>query len=412
MFRILLARQGQTMENGTLVRWCKPEGQGFDIGEDLYEIETEKTIVPIQATRPGRLVRTLAQAGDTLPVGELLALAADPGEAATPAQIDAMVQGAPEYELSAGPSPASVASDTRPAPRTLIAAPKARALAMQMGIDLSTVSGSGADGAITADDVRHAAQAKIQGDGAPADPPPAIMGVPAGSVEAERTADSRITRTSPLSPIARSAIAALDKGAQVPQFTQGVLIDATALVERKRFAGDSLAYMDLFLDAIVRAAREVPEVLAQVSDREMHYFDAIDISIATDTDQGLLLAVLHDVAAMTTAARNAAWRSLVKRARLGKLLPGETTGGILALSNLGARGVDYGTPLLPAGHAAIVFFGSLEPRAMVVGDRIEARPTIHLGISYDHRAVDGVLGARFTSALRKALEAPVPPTGS
>ena len=376
------------MENGTLVRWCKQEGDFFDIGEELYEIETEKAVVPIHATRQGRVVRTLATAGDTIAVGALLAIAAERGEEASPDQIDSLLKGGARNDSAveapaASPTPPAGASN---APAAIAAVPKARALAKELGVDLSLVQGSGVGGAIMPDDVRRAADAARQrADAAAGDP--------------------RITRRAPLSPIGRSIVAALEKAAGIPQFTQGILVDATELV-RQKAAANTFTYMDYFLDALVRAGREVPDVFARVSEREMQYFGCIDISIAAATEHGLLLAVLKDAGSMTASERSRAWRALVERARLGRLSPLETTGGMVALSNLGARGVDYGTPLLPAGHSAIAFFGSIEKRAVVIGDALEARPTVHVSITYDHRVVDGVQGARFTTAVRRALESP------
>jgi pyruvate dehydrogenase E2 component (dihydrolipoamide acetyltransferase) len=397
MFRIVLARQGQTMESGTLVRWCKAVDDAFNIGDVLYEVESEKAVIEIQATRPGRLVRLQAVPDDVVPVGAVLAIAAEPGEELTAAAIDALAvapnEPGAESEESAKATPADGAVLPAVAPRAptaIVAMPKARALAKELGVDLSAVAGSGVDGLITADDVRRAAATRAASPAA-ADGPPG--------------ADARIARKVALTAIGRSVLAALERGAGIPQFTQGILVDATELVRRKDAAGDSLTYLDFFLDALVRAAREVPEVLARIADRELQYYADIDISIAAATDHGLLLAVLLDAGSQSLAERASAWRSLVERARGGRLTPREATGGLIALSNLGTRGVDYGTPLLPADHSAIVFFGSLEKRPIVRGDAIEARPSVHVAITYDHRVVDGVLGARFTTAVRRALEA-------
>jgi pyruvate dehydrogenase E2 component (dihydrolipoamide acetyltransferase) len=399
MFRILLARQGQTMERGTLVRWCKQEGEDFQIGEDLYEIETEKVIVAIQATRPGRLLRAVAAPDETVPVGALLAIAADPNEKVSGPQIDALIRtGSDEPFIEAVHTHESQAEASAPRlAQTIAALPKARALAKELGVELSAISGSGAEGVITPDDVRLAARSRP------------VVSAQIGSSErtaTETPTDSRVIRSVALSPIGRSIFRALERGTLVPQFTQGILVDATELVRRKKAARGELTYMDFFLDALVHAAREVPDVLARASEREIHYFGSIDISLAVATESGLLLAVLRDAGATTITARSPAWRSLAERARSGRLSPTETTGGIIALSNLGTRGVDYGTSLLPADHAAIVFFGSLQKRAIVIGDTLEARPTVHVSVTYDHRVVDGILGARFTTAIRGALEGP------
>jgi pyruvate dehydrogenase E2 component (dihydrolipoamide acetyltransferase) len=119
--------------------------------------------------------------------------------------------------------------------------------------------------------------------------------------------------------------------------------------------------------------------------------------------------VLCPAGARPLVARAPLGRSLIAGARAGRLSIEESSGGVVAVSNLGSRGVDDGTSLLPAGYSAIVFFGSLARRPMVVGDDVVPRESIHVAVTYDHRVVDGVLGARFTTALREALEDPADP---
>ena len=386
MFRIVLARQGQTMEQGTIVRGLVELDEPMTVGAELYEIETEKTIVPIEATREGRIVRFVAQPGDTVAVGALLAIAAEPGEQPTDAQVDAQVASASDGTVTPADPTSPAPASAKPAPREtkVPVSPKARALAAELDVRLADVTGTGPDGAIVPDDVRRAASSPKSG---------------------VTTSIRPGVRRTPLSPIARSMIASLDRAWQTPQFTQGMHLDASALVAARKADG-TFGYMDFFLDAVVRAARDVPEVLARVVGNELEVQDAVDVTVATATEQGLLVPVLRNAGALDLRQRREAWRALVERARAGRLGADEASGGIVALSNLGTRGVDYGTPLLPAGHSLIVFVGSLETRPIVVVDRIEPRPTLHVAVTYDHRVIDGVLGARYTSALKAALLAP------
>lgn len=384
MFGIQLARQGQTMERGTLVQWKKQEGDDMRVGEELYEVETEKTIVPIEVTRPGRLLKWLVLPGERVIVGTTLALAADPGESVSGDEIEAAARGSRvgigAVAPTAGQSTAAGSISTGNAPGSMkkaVAVPKARALAQELGVDLSRLQGSGEGGAILPDDVRAAA-GKTTG---------------------------RFRRV-PLTPIDRSRIAALERACQIPQFTQGVLVDATPLEKAKAANTDALSYTDFFLEAIVRAAAQVPEVLARISQDEIVVSESVDISIATATDVGLLIPVLRDAARMSIEQRAPRWRRLVEGARACELSPQEMSGGIVALSNLGTRGVDYGTPLLPHGHSAIVFVGALATRPMVVDEKLTARPSLHLAVTFDHRVADGLLASRFTRALHGALLAP------
>jgi pyruvate dehydrogenase E2 component (dihydrolipoamide acetyltransferase) len=369
------------MEQGTMVQWKKQEGDDIVVGEELYEIETEKAIVSIEVTRPGRLLKLLVSPGDTVAVGTLLAIASEPGERVSASQLEnALRMGVVEEKSDSvnecvAEAPSAVPNRT---PGKLSAMPKARALAEELGVDLTKVAGTGEGGMILPSDVKLAAAGK------------------------SRSSARRV----PLTPIGRAAIAALERAWQTPQFTQGILVDASALVRAKSDSTKNLSYMDLFLDAIVRAARAVPDVLARVIENDVVYSNTIDISIATSTDSGLLIPVLRDAGSLEMKARSAIWREVVAGARAGSLAPQQMSGGIIALSNLGTRGVDYGTPLLPVGHAAIIFVGALAMRPLVVEQKLEARPSLHVAITYDHRVIDGALGARFTGAINESLLEP------
>lgn len=394
MFKVYLPRLGQTMEEGTIVNWLKGEGEEVNIGDDFYEVETEKTTVIVEATRGGRLLKIVVPEDETVDVGTVLAVAGETDEQPSDEEIDHFVrednepaEAAEQEVTSEAPSSTPPSGEGKAGQTKVAAAPRARALAGELGVDLGNVHGTGPDGLVTADDVRRAA-----GEGA-------------GSGEVSKT-DSRIERKEPISSQNRAMMRSVEKGWSVPQFTQQALIDATALVQRKD-SMDGFSYMDFFLDAMVSASREVPEVLACVLDGEIGYYSSVDITIATATDRGLLVPVLKGADTMSFEERGPAWRKLVQRANENKLAPDEMAGGMIALSNLGSRGVDSGTALLPEGHSAIVFFGSLEKRPLVTGDgKLEVRPSVYMSVTYDHRIIDGALGSRYTTAMRNLLETP------
>jgi pyruvate dehydrogenase E2 component (dihydrolipoamide acetyltransferase) len=383
MYRISLPRLGQTMEQGTVVRWLKAEGQPLGIGDELYEIETEKTVLPVQCTRQGTLLRVVAEVGEIVAVGGLLAIAGEPGETATPDQVSKFALQAAENENAASDSAPTVNSDASTAApggaRTAIM-PKARLLAVELGVDISAVAGTGPDGAITTEDVRAASEAR--------------------SATAQRAPPDPTSRSS----ATRAVNAALEKSAAIPQFTQITLVDAAALEQRKTESGGRLSYMDFLLDALLGAAALVPGVLRAVRDGGIEYHGKLNVTIATVTEFGLRVPVLHDAASLTIDRRAEAWRALVQKARDNTLQLDEVSGGTIALSNLGQRGVDTGSPLLPYGHALIAFAGSVKPRPMVLDGQVVARPSLYLSVTYDHRIVDGVDAARFTSAMVDELQ--------
>lgn len=382
MYRICLPRLGQTMEQGTVVRWLKAEGQPLVVGDELYEIETEKTILPVQCTRQGTLLRVVAGVGEIVAVGGLLAIAGEPGEAAAPDLVSKFALQAADSEKASDSAPTVNSEASAAAPggaRTAIML-KARLLAIELGVDISAVAGSGPDGAITTQDVRAASEAR--------------------SAPAQRASPDAASRSS----ATRAVNAALEKSAAIPQFTQITLVDAVGLEQRKTDSGGRLSYMDFLLDALLGAAALVPCVLRAVRDGSIEFHGKLNVTIATVTEFGLRVPVLHDAASLTIDRRAEAWRALVQRARDNTLQLDEVSGGTIALSNLGQRGVDTGSPLLPYGHALIAFAGSVKPRPMVVDGQVVARPTLYLSVTYDHRIVDGVDAARFTSAMVDALQ--------
>lgn len=384
MHKVQLARLGQTMEQGSFVQWLRKEGEAFKAGDDLYEIETEKSVVTVEATRPGSLVRLLVAPGDNVLVGDCLAVVADPGETLTSEEIATAETG--EEPLESPPSVAvSPATVTGGEVRKVNALPKARALAAELGLDIAALTGTGPDGAITVEDVRRAAELAAE----------ATNAQPAGAV---------VNRVVRLTGVRKAMAEAVTRSWQAPQFTQIFLADASAMARRKDASRGNLSYMDLIVEAVVAAAARVPDVMATYDNGEITYYENVDLAIATATSGGLVLPVLRKAEAMDLGARAQAWRSVVERARDGRLTPADTAGPSIALSNLGRRGVDTGTPLLPAGLSTVVFFGAFAPRALVVDDRLEARPSVYVSIAYDHRVVDGELGSQFTAALKAAVE--------
>jgi pyruvate dehydrogenase E2 component (dihydrolipoamide acetyltransferase) len=314
-----------------------------------------------------------------LPVGVLLAIVADPGEPPAAQEIEAALAADQGQPPAASPKPVpDAASDTAagavPEAKTK-AVPKARALARELGIDLRALTGTGPSGEITVADVRAAER------------PP------------ER---DRVREVRPLTAVGRAMAASVRKSWSVPQFTQTALVDATTLTRRK---SDDLTYTHLLIDAVVRAAAEVPEVNSALHGDDHWIYDVVDVSVAVATERGLLLPVLRAADRLSLADRAAALRDLVRRAHEGSLGPDDMADGTISVSNLGTHGVDGGVPLLVHPQAALVFAGELRDRPLVVDGSVQARPTIPISIAYDHRIIDGALAAGFTGAVRAHLEA-------
>ncbi|NEK85224.1 2-oxo acid dehydrogenase subunit E2 [Blastococcus saxobsidens] len=280
------------------------------------------------------------------------------------------------------------------------AVPKARKVARELGVDLSRVTGSGNRGVIRVRDVREAAQ---RSGGQAAEP--AAAPAPAG----RSTGPARITERIPVRGVTRAMAGAMTRSWQeIPQFVQQVSLDAGALVaryKRLKYEGAGVTYTDLLVSATALTAREVPEVNASFTGEEILRYGDVNVSIAVATDRGLLVPVLRNAQDLRIEEVAAGVKALAARAREGRLTAEDTKDGTITVSNLGAFGIDTGTPIINAPQSAIVFVGSLSDQAVVREGQIVIRPILNVSVAYDHRVVDGMTGARFTSALKARLEA-------
>ncbi|TNV09106.1 2-oxo acid dehydrogenase subunit E2 [Brucella pecoris] len=223
-------------------------------------------------------------------------------------------------------------------------------------------------------------------------------------VDREPAQASHILKVVPIAGIRKTMADSCMQSSAVPQFTQVALADATELEKRKRDARSSLTYMDLLLDAVCRAAIEVRDVLCAYSAGNAVHFRHADIGIATATDRGLLIPVLRRAETMSLSERAPQWRRLIERTRNAAIDDDETMHPSIVLSNLGNSAVDFCTPLLAPGVSTVVAFGALSRRPFAVGSKIEARPSIYISTSFDHRIIDGEISSRFTSTLKGFIE--------
>jgi pyruvate dehydrogenase E2 component (dihydrolipoamide acetyltransferase) len=415
MHLLHLPRLGQTMERGTVEEWSVAEGAAFAIDDPLYRVSTDKVDVEVEAKLPGTLARIVLAAGQEVEVGTLLGVVADPGELLDAAAIDSAVaadlaeaggpESAPLVEVAGLPGAQAVAQGAvagggAPPGGRVKALPKARARAAELGVDLAGVAGTGADGAITVEDVEAAAAGG--GSGAPGSAPGSAGALPGVAVRERR----------PVRGVARAMAEAVTRSwAEVPQFTQQVSFDATALKERRareragvrEAHGIDLTYTDLIVDAVVEAVHAVPEANATFAGGEIILYEDVNVGVAVATAAGLVVPVVRRAQTLDLGARAAALHAVAGRAREGRLAPDDVSGATITVSNLGMQGIDGGMPLVPVPNAAIVFAGTLADRAWVVDGALAVRPVLSLSNGYDHRVLDGATAARFTSALVAAL---------
>ena len=425
---VVLPELGESVTEGTVTRWLKSVGDDVEVDEPLLEISTDKVDTEIPSPFAGTLQQILVQEDETVAVGSPLAKigSGSPAPAEAPSEESAPEEPASAEETSAPepaeePAPAPAAEEQTsepepaPAPEKAAAAPSAsddiyvtplvRRLAQQQGVDLASVTGTGVGGRIRKEDVLKAAEA-------PAAPTSAAEAAP---VEVE-VSPLRGT-TQPMSRLrkvlAERAVASMQSTAQL---TTVVEVDVTKLSQyrdrvKKDFqakTGDKLSFLPFFALAAAEALQTYPIINSTVDGDKIVYPATENVSIAVDTERGLLTPVLRDAASKNLAQIAHEIADLAARTRDNKLKPDELAGGTFTLTNTGSRGALFDTPVVFLPQSAILGTGTVVKRPGVVtvdgAEAISVRSYVYLALSYDHRTIDGADAARFLAAVKKRLE--------
>jgi pyruvate dehydrogenase E2 component (dihydrolipoamide acetyltransferase) len=436
---IVMPRMGLTMEEGTLVGWRKAEGQKVAAGEPLFEIETDKSTVEVEAPESGVLGRILVPVGATVPVGTVIAVLVKEGEALPAGETPAVTQpAAGPAALRAGPGPA-VKNPPAALSARVKASPAARKLAKKLAVDLSQAAGSGPGGRVVAWNVR------ALGGTAPARATPlaartaADLGVDLAAVQGSGPG-GRITRqdveqagrmpaTGPgtrapaqpsgtIRPFTRieqvMAGRMVESFTSAPHFYLHVSVDARQLVALREQlkaklearSGVHLTYTDLLVYFCARTLARHPEAMSQWTPRGMRLLGDVHVGVAVDTERGLLVPVVRDADRLGLSEISRRLADLTTRARLGSLLPTEQEEGVFTISNLGAFGVDAFDAVLNPPQAALLAVGRIKEQPMVAEGKVIPAAMLTLSLSVDHRVLDGARAARFLGDLAELLETP------
>lgn len=409
-----MPRLGQTMDAGVVVRIAVAAGEAFETGDLLYVVETEKVEIDVEAKSAGRLARWVVVEGEEMPVGATLAVITDADESAPPDDVvDRFLSGATSPSAStespgaSGDATAASGETDASGPTTsghrVRAVPRARALAREHGIDLTAVTRTGDNGAISVDDVeRHlAAGAADTSRSTPAIPS-------AAAVSAGDDRDDDQDDVEALSGHRRAMFFSMEKSwTTIPHFVESVCIDATALLARRRAQSTDRPTITAYLiEALAAACRELPVLHAEIVGAGIRHRPNVSVAVATDTEFGLVAPVLADIGALDVGEIHTRLQDLAERARTRRLKIDEVTGAGVTLSSLGAHGVEIGTPIIPPGQTSMLFAGAIKDRAVVVDGNVVARPTMWLTLAADHRLIDGVTGAKALDVVRAALGDP------
>jgi len=407
-FVIQMPKLGHTMTEGTVLKWHKREGETISLGESILQVETDKAEVEVESPTAGVLARRIADEGEVVQVGEPLGEIAQEGEH--------LMASAPRAAKAAPPTqpPAAAAAPMAPRPgapalgRRVLASPRAKRLAAERGVDLASVGGSGPDGMITEDDVRAAAAggAAHQGGAAAPSPPQAAA------------AQAHAAPAGPLAPARREKLTRVQfvgarnltrSWSEVPHFVQMVRVDMSRALDARRSlaaGGTKVSVTDIILMATVLALKENPRVNASYSEGEMLIYDRINLGVAVDAPDGLLVPVIHDAQTLDLGGLSSRSAAIAERARKRQLAPADLEMATFTVSNLGAYGVENGTPVIFAPQAALMFVGAIRDEVLAIDGRAEVRPAMQIAIAYDHRGIDGATASRFTTKVKALLEAP------
>ena len=405
MQTIIMPKMGDAMEEGTLVRWLKQEGEPVKEGEPIAEIATDKATIELEAPASGILRGIRVPEGATVPINTPLAYILTEGETlpeeskrdgATPTPAAAPQVVAPPSEVKAAYAPA--------AEERIKASPLARKIAQEHGIDLRLLQGTGPQGRIVERDVL----AYLEKMRPPAPAPVAAPPVP------PTPAPAGAARTEPLNRLRQITAQRTTEAKQtIPHFYLTMEIDmeeALALRAKLNSMEESfrISVNDMIVKACAVALEKHPIVNASYREGQLVYPDGIHIGIAVASEEGLLVAVVRHCEGKSLRRIAQEAQTLVQKAREGKLLPDEMTGNTFTVSNLGMFDIDEFSAIINPPASAILAVGAVKKVPVVLEDgSIQPRARMKVTLSCDHRVLDGATGARFLQELKRVLENPV-----
>lgn len=399
-----MPKMGDGMEEGTLLAWLKKEGDKVKSGEVIGEIQTDKATLELESPGTGFLAGILLREGGTVPVGVPIAAILKEGESLPAGWGSGDVKpSAPAAEAPAAAPQAEAATPSAPADTRIKASPLARKIAAEKGIDLSTIQGTGPGGRIVERDVQSAAPALPASTTAPAASVPAPAPIVA-SAEDQTISISRLRQI--------TAKRTLESKTQVPHFYVSVEVDVERIMTlREMFKEEesgNISVNDFVIKACALALREMPEVNATFqAPASVLVYGGVHVGMAVAVPDGLTVPVMRNADQLTLRQIAAKSKDLAARAKENKLSLDELSGSTFSISNMGMLDVDEFLAIINQPNSAILAVASAR-KQVVVGedDEIEIRRRMKISMSFDHRVVDGAVGARFINVVKKFLENP------
>lgn len=396
---------GADMETGKLVEWLVAPGQPVQRGDIVALVETQKGLFEIEAFEDGIMGEPLVRAGQTVPVGTVLAMISSGTEAAARTRVQAEPPVAPAAAFPAkSPVVPPAAAPLAGSPSRIACSPSARRLALELDVDLATVRGTGPGGAIQRSDIEEAASARESGAPPVVAPEKPVAAAPIQPMDAGTSA-ARM----------RQAIAAAvsRSNREIPHYYLETEIDLSrplqwlAAENQKRSIQERVLPVALLLKAVAKALRDVPELNGYWLEDRLQVKAEIHIGFAVALRQGGLISpALHQVDRLSIGELMRAMADLIERTRAGRLRGSEVTDATVSVTNLGDRGVKTVHGVIYPPQVALVGFGRIAERPWAEGGMLGVRPCVTATLAADHRATDGHQGALFLEALNRHLQLP------
>ncbi len=419
---------GEGLTEAEIVRWLIEVGEWVAPDQPLVEVETDKAVVDIPAPRGGVVLHHGAKAGETLRVGAILAVIGEEGEYWSPTEgsdaapiVGTLAESAeqlparpeappgqaeevptPTEEPASGPVEPAPAPPDRPH-----ALPLVRKLAKELAVELTTLTGTGPGGRITREDVLGAAERGAEEEPVPRFELPPFETVEPAPAAPPIAAGGRVR----LSKLRRTIAERMERSwREIPHVTTFDQVDGTRLLAARsalaRRHGRSIPLEALVGKAVIPALQAHPEFNASLEDEELVVHAGYDLGFAVDTPDGLVVAVAREADRLGVVELADEVGRLAEAARARTLDPAELTGYTFTISNIGAVGGGFGTPIIPLGTTAILSVGMAREQPVAREGKVEVAPLIPLSLSYDHRVIDGGLGRRFMALVIENLEEP------
>ena len=435
---VLMPQMGESIAEGTIVRWIKKVGDSVDRDEPLFEISTDKVDAEIPSPAAGVLTEIRAKEGETVPVNSVVAIIAPAGTrpAAAAPQAAAQEPPAPEPQADGAPTTKAPAASAPPAPVASAAAPEpvaptpapdddaasgeerlrrrssplVRKIAQEHHVDISQLQGTGIAGRVTKHDIlTYLASPSRPAETAAARQP--AHGPATGQTPA--TGAGLVGQTVPMSVMRRKIAEHMLLSKRTSAHVHTVFEVNYSRVDQIRKAkkaeyeasGARLTYLAFIVKATVDALRAVPVLNASIdADNNVTYHRQVSVGIAVALDWGLIVPVIKNAGEKNLLGISRAITDVADRARAKQLKPDDVTGGTFTVTNPGGSGAQYGLPIISQPQVGILAVGTIEKRAVVIDDAIGIRLMGYLSLAFDHRLVDGAVGDQFMASIKHQLE--------